>query len=646
LQLNEEKAIYRRHIMNYLSVENLTKSFGDRMLFSDITFGIDQGQKVAIVAKNGSGKTTMLRCLMEKEQFDSGRVVYRNDIRVAFMEQSENMNDEMTIMEAVFDHDLPEIQAVKKYNLAMKNQDDEMLNECFQELTDLNAWDIEVKVAQILSILKLDNTDVLVGSLSGGQKKRVNLAKVLVSEADFLILDEPTNHLDLDMIEWLEEYLSKSKSTILMVTHDRYFLEVVCDTILELEDKTLYRYKGNFSYFLEKKSERQEQLQSTIDKAKNTFKKELDWIRKQPKARGVKQKARVDSFQDVKSIAQQRIDDSEVEIPVKMERLGTKILELHKISKAWPSKVILDNLTYNFKRKERLGIVGNNGTGKSTFLNMIQELEPVDKGSVSIGETVVFGYYNQQLINVDDDKKVIDVIRDIAEYIPLEKGKQMTAAQFLEKFLFPRDMHYNFVYKLSGGEKRRLKLMTVLMKNPNFLILDEPTNDLDIFVMSVLEDYLRSFEGCLIVVSHDRYFMDKMVDHIFVFEGEGKIKDIVGNYTEYRVKLADNQKQERSDKQLADKQLAAKKLEKESVNDVSVHVVIEKRKLTFKERTEFELLEKELELLESEKLSQTAVLSQASASSHELAEAGKKLGMIIESIELKTERWLILAEFN
>ena len=644
--MNEEKAIYRRHIMNYLSVENLTKSFGDRMLFSDITFGIDQGQKVAIVAKNGSGKTTMLRCLMEKEQFDSGRVVYRNDIRVAFMEQSENMNDEMTIMEAVFDHDLPEIQAVKKYNLAMKNQDDEMLNECFQELTDLNAWDIEVKVAQILSILKLDNTDVLVGSLSGGQKKRVNLAKVLVSEADFLILDEPTNHLDLDMIEWLEEYLSKSKSTILMVTHDRYFLEVVCDTILELEDKTLYRYKGNFSYFLEKKSERQEQLQSTIDKAKNTFKKELDWIRKQPKARGVKQKARVDSFQDVKSIAQQRIDDSEVEIPVKMERLGTKILELHKISKAWPSKVILDNLTYNFKRKERLGIVGNNGTGKSTFLNMIQELEPVDKGSVSIGETVVFGYYNQQLINVDDDKKVIDVIRDIAEYIPLEKGKQMTAAQFLEKFLFPRDMHYNFVYKLSGGEKRRLKLMTVLMKNPNFLILDEPTNDLDIFVMSVLEDYLRSFEGCLIVVSHDRYFMDKMVDHIFVFEGEGKIKDIVGNYTEYRTKLADNQKQERSDKQLADKQLAAKKLEKESVNDVSVHVVVEKRKLTFKERTEFELLEKELELLESEKLSQTAVLSHASASSHELAEAGKKLGMIIESIELKTERWLILAEFN
>ncbi len=628
--------------MNYLSVENLTKSFGDRMLFSDITFGIDQGQKVAIVAKNGSGKTTLLRCLMDKEQFDSGRIVYRNDIRVAFMEQSENMDDEMTIMEAVFDHDLPEIQAVKKYNLAMKNQDDELLNECFQELTDLNAWDIEVKVAQILSVLKLDNTDVKVGSLSGGQKKRVNLAKVLVSEADFLILDEPTNHLDLDMIEWLEEYLSKSKSTILMVTHDRYFLEVVCDSILELEDKTLYRYKGNFSYFLEKKAERQEQLQSTIDKARNTFKKELDWIRKQPKARGVKQKARVDSFQDIKSVAQQRIDDSEVEIPVKMERLGTKILELHKIYKAWPSRVILDGFTYNFNRKERLGIVGNNGTGKSTFLNMIQELEPVDKGTVSIGETVVFGYYNQELIKVDDDKKVIDVIRDIAEYIPLEKGKQMTAAQFLEKFLFPRDMHYNFVYKLSGGEKRRLKLMTVLMKNPNFLILDEPTNDLDIFVMSVLEDYLRTFEGCLIVVSHDRYFMDKMVDHIFVFEGQGKIKDIVGNYTEYRQMLQEGIKQDRQDKADAVKQ------QKQEAAVAPKPVVqapqSEKKKLSFKEKQEFDSLEKELEVLETEKEKFTLILSDGTKTNDEIMEAGSKLGEIVQSIETKTERWLELAE--
>jgi ABC transport system ATP-binding/permease protein len=627
--------------MNYLSVENLTKSFGDRVLFSDITFGIDQGQKVAIVAKNGSGKTTLLRCLMDVEQYDAGRIVYRNDIRIAFMEQSENLDDSHTIMEAVFAHDIPEIQAVKKYNLALKNNDEEALNECFQELTDLNAWDIEVKVTQILSVLKLDKTDLLIGSLSGGQKKRVALAKVLVSEADLLLLDEPTNHLDLDMIEWLEEYLSKSKSTILMVTHDRYFLEVVCDTILELEDKTLYRYKGNFSYFLEKKAERQEQLQSTIDKARNTFKKELDWIRRQPKARGTKQKARVESFQDIKKTASQRIDDDEIEIPVKMERLGSKILEIHKVGKSFPDRKILDDFSYVFKRKERLGIVGNNGTGKSTFLNVIQELEPIEKGKISIGETVVFGYYNQQLIQVDEDKKVIDIIRDVAEYIPLEKGKQLSAAQFLERFLFPRDMHYNYVYKLSGGEKRRLKLMTVLMKNPNFLILDEPTNDLDIFVMSVLEDYLRTFEGCLIVVSHDRYFMDKMVDHLFVFEGQGKIKDIVGNYTEYRKKIIDDHRQEKIDKVSAEKQVDKLTIQVPK----TAPIVNEKKKLSFKEKTEFEELEKVLEQLETEKLRLTNVLSNTQSSSQEIIEAGTKLSDVVKEIEYKTERWLMLSEF-
>ncbi|MDP5011024.1 MAG: ATP-binding cassette domain-containing protein, partial [Crocinitomicaceae bacterium] len=397
--------------MNYLSVENLTKSFGDRVIFSDLTFGIDLGQKVAIVAKNGNGKTTMLRCLMELEPYDSGRIVYRNDIRVAFMQQSENLDDTHTILEAVFSHDLPELQIVKKYNQALREGNEALIHECYDELTELNAWDMEVKVNQILSVLKLDNTDLLIGSLSGGQKKRVALAQVLVAEADFLILDEPTNHLDLDMIEWLEEYLSKSKSTILMVTHDRYFLEVVCDTIYELEDKTIYKYKGNFSYYLEKKAERQEQLASTIEKAKNTFKKELDWIRRQPKARSVKQKARVDSFEGVKKAASQRIDEDEIDIPVKMERLGSKILELHKIGKSYGDKVILDNFTYNFQRKERLGIVGNNGTGKSTFLNVIQGREEIDRGKVVTGETVVFGYYSQDLIKVDEDKKVIDVIR-------------------------------------------------------------------------------------------------------------------------------------------------------------------------------------------------------------------------------------------
>lgn len=625
--------------MNYLSVENLTKSFGDRLIFSDLTFGIDQGQKVAIVAKNGNGKTTLLRCLMDLEQYDTGRVVYRNDIRIAFMQQSENLNDEHTILEAVFNHDLPELQVVKKYNQALRENNEALINECYEELTELNAWDMEVKVNQILSVLKLDNTSLLVGSLSGGQKKRVALAQVLVAEADFLILDEPTNHLDLDMIEWLEEYLSKSKSTLLMVTHDRYFLEVVCDTIYELEDKTIYKYKGNFSYYLEKKAERQEQLQSTIDKARNTFKKELDWIRRQPKARGTKQKARVDSFQDIKKVASQRIEEDEIDIPVKMERLGSKILELHKIGKAYGEKVILDNFTYNFQRKERLGIVGNNGTGKSTFLNIIQGREEVDKGKVVTGETVVFGYYSQELIKVDEDKKVIDVIRDIAEFIPLEKGRQLSAAQFLEKFLFDRSMHYNYVHKLSGGEKRRLKLMTVLMSNPNFLILDEPTNDLDIFVMSVLEDYLRSFEGCLIVVSHDRYFMDKMVDHLFVFEGQGAIKDIIGNYTEYRKQIAVDYKKDKQDTPVKEVKVTQLSETSKAKTDTP------KRKLSFKEKQEFDSIEKEMPLLEKEKEQLSLILSDGSKSNQDIMEAGQKLAKIVEKLEELELKWLELSEF-
>lgn len=633
--------------MNYLSVENITKSFGDRILFSGISFGIELGQKAAIVAKNGSGKTTLLRCLMGMESIDEGQVVYRNDIRIAFMEQDENLDPKHTILEEVLSHDLPEFKAVKKYNIALKNNDEDAINECYGELSDLNAWDLEFKVSQILSVLKLDDTSLLVENLSGGQKKRVALAKVLLSEADMLLLDEPTNHLDLDMIEWLENYLATAKTTILMVTHDRYFLEVVCDTIFELDDQTIYKYKGNFSYYLEKKAERQEQLASTIDKARNTFKKELDWIRRQPKARGTKQKARVDSFQDIKKVASQRIQEDEIDIPVKMERLGTKILELHKISKSFGDKVIINNFSYNFGRKERLGIVGNNGTGKSTFLNMIQEHEPVDAGKVVLGETVVFGYYNQQMLKVDDDKKVIDVIRDIAEFIPLEKGKEMSAAQFLEKFLFPRHMHYNYVYKLSGGEKRRLKLMTVLMANPNFLILDEPTNDLDIFVMSVLEEYLRTFEGCLIVVSHDRYFMDKMVDHMFVFEGQGSIRDIVGNYTEYRKKLADDKQADRQEKQDTAKKEAAAEREVAAVAAAAAAANVDltpKKKLSFKERKEFDDITKELEDLELKKNTLTEQLSNAS-SNEDLMKLGNELGQVVEDLETKGNRWLELSEF-
>lgn len=623
--------------MNYLSVENLTKSFGDRILFKDLTFGIELGQKAAIVAKNGSGKSTLLRCLMQLESVDSGRVVYRNDLRVAFMEQTEDFDPDKTIIEIIFDQKTKQFEVLREYNEAQLSNDENRLNAAFEKMTEADAWDLEVKVNQILSILKLDDKYQKTGSLSGGQKKRINLAKALISEADFYILDEPTNHLDLDMIEWLEEYLSKSKSTILMVTHDRYFLEVVCDTIFELADQTIYKYKGNFSYYLEKKAERQEQLQSTIDKAKNTFKKELDWIRRQPKARGTKQKARIDNFQEVKKVASQRIQEEELEIPIKMERLGTKVVELHKMGKQFGEKKIVTDFSYNFQRQERLGIVGNNGTGKSTFLNMIQGLEAVDAGKVIIGDTIVFGYYNQDVIKVDENKKVIEVIRDIAEYIPLEKGKELSAAQLLERFLFPRDMHYNYVYKLSGGEKRRLKLLTVLMANPNFLILDEPTNDLDIFVMSVLEEYLRSFPGCLIVVSHDRYFMDKMVDHLFVFEGEGNIKDITGNYSDYRKQQIAAKREGKTQKTVEEPVVVEE--------TVTVELPQEKKKLTYKEKVEFEQLEKELGELELKKEEFSAQLSSGNLSNEEIMKVGDELTNVVNKIEASTDRWLYLSEF-
>lgn len=624
--------------MNFLSIENLTKSYGERMIFADLTFGIDQGQKVAIVAKNGSGKTTMMRCIMAMEPVDSGKVTFRKDIRVAFMEQTENMREDQTILESIFDHDLPELKLIKEYNIAVAKNDEAKLEELYQSITELNAWDTEVRVQQILSVLKLEDMDKRISELSGGQKKRVALAKVLLSDADFLILDEPTNHLDLDMIEWLENYLSSSKSTILMVTHDRYFLEVVCDTILELADQTIYRYKGNFSYYLEKKAERQEQTQSTIEKAKNTFRKELDWIRRQPKARGVKQKARVDAFQDVKKVASQRLDEDELELPVKMERLGSKIVEFHKVSKSYPNRVILNDFSYNVQRQERLGIVGNNGSGKTTFLKMLVGQEAVDKGKIILGETVVFGYYSQDLIKVNDDFKVIDVVREVAEYIPLEKGRQMSAAQLLERFLFPRDMHYQFVHKLSGGEKRRLKLLRVLMSNPNFLILDEPTNDLDIFAMSVLEEYLRQFQGCLIVVSHDRYFMDKMVDHLFVFEGQGELKDIVGNYTVFR--------QQQLDKKRGLKQNITKEEPEIKEKTISPSAVeSKKRKLSFKEKEEYETIERRLPELEKTKDELTLTLSSGELSNDELIKNGTALGKVVEEIDALTERWIELAEF-
>lgn len=627
--------------MNYLSVENLTKTFGERTIFENLTFGISQGQKVALVAKNGTGKTTLLRCLMGDEPYDDGRVVFRNDIYVSFLEQADDLDPNNTVYEEVLNHDLPKLQVYKKYSKAVRENDEEAMASLFEQVSELNAWNLDSLIEQVLSRLKIEDLEAKIDTLSGGQRKRVALAKVLIAEPDFLFLDEPTNHLDLDMIEWLEEYLSQSKATIFMVTHDRYFLEVITDIIYELEDQQLYRYQGNFSYFLEKKAEREENLAVEVGKARSQFKKELDWIRRQPKARGTKQKARIEAFHETAKTAGQNLEKEELEIPIKMERLGTKILELHNVSKSYPNKKILDKLSYTFKPKERLGIVGPNGAGKSTLLNIITGNEEVDQGKVVIGETVVFGYYSQDNIEVDDDMRVIDVIREIAEFIPLERGREMSASQFLETFLFPRDMHYNYVRKLSGGEKRRLKLMTVLMANPNFLILDEPTNDLDIYILSVLEDYLKNFPGCLMVVSHDRYFMDKMVDHIFVFEGEGIIKDITGNYTAYR----ERQKEELLEEQAQRREERAEQEVEEAPTAADRRVGEEKRRLSYKEQQEFERLDTEIVKLETEKERLTEILSSGEASSEELNEASKKLGELVQEIEEKSDRWMYLADF-
>jgi ATP-binding cassette subfamily F protein uup len=585
---------------------------------------------VAIVAKNGSGKTTLLRCLMDLEQIDSGRVVYRNDIRVAFMEQTENMDESQTILESIFDHDLPELKALKKYNEALIDNDQDKLNECYEELTELNAWDYEVRVNQILSVLKLTDSKRLIGSLSGGQKKRVALAKALLSDADFMILDEPTNHLDLDMIEWLESYLSTSKSTLLMVTHDRYFLEVVCDTIFELSDETLYQYKGNFSYYLEKKAAALAAFNSEVDKAKNLFTKELEWMRRMPKARSTKAKSRIDGFYEVKEKASQRIIKEEVQLSVKMNRLGGKILELIKISKGYGEKTFIEPFTYTFIKGEKIGIVGKNGCGKSTLLKMIMgELAP-DTGKIITGDTVVFGYYSQEGMKLAADKRVIEIVKDVAEVIPLADGSKLTASQFLQLFLFPPEMQYTYVSKLSGGEKRRLYLLTVLMKNPNFLILDEPTNDLDIQTLNILQDFLEKFGGCVIIVSHDRFFMDTLADHLFVFEGDGIIRDYNGKYNDYRQELAEKQKvtYKQPDKKSEIVEIEAKP----------------KPKVSFKETHEFSTIEKEIPQLEIKIGELTKKLNGGITDHVELQKIAAEISKYTEELEQKTLRWLELSE--
>ena len=620
--------------MNYLSVEELTKTFGVRVLFKDLTFGIDKGQKVALIAKNGTGKSTLLKILSGQEQYDSGKVTFRKDIKVGILQQSPNYDDELTVSETIFSSKTPTIQVILEYEQAVLHpEDNERMQQAFEQMDLHEAWDYEIKIKQILGQLAIHDLSQKIGTLSGGQQKRIALAQVLIEEPDLLILDEPTNHLDIDMIEWLENYLSKENMTILMVTHDRYFLERVCNEIIELDDHTMYKYKGNYSYFLQKKQEREEVFEANVDKAKNLYRKELEWMRRMPKARGTKAKSREDAFYETKKIAHQKKDKAKVEIEINMTRLGGKILELHHARKSFGDLKILDDFNYVFKQRERIGIVGKNGAGKTTFLELIMGNQELDGGKIITGETVVFGYYTQKGIQFKEDKKVIEVIKDIAEVIPLTKGKKLTAVQLLERFLFTKDMHYNQVAKLSGGERRRLYLLTILMSNPNFLILDEPTNDLDIITLQILEEFLEDFQGCLMVITHDRYFMDKLVDHLFVFEGNGKVKDFTGKYHEYRS----------LGKKTAQPTKEVKKEENKPVEQSQKE--LPKKKLSYKEKTEFEQLEKEIPLLEEKKEQLSAQLNDPITDHEKLLVITKELGDITQELDVKTDRWLTLSEY-
>lgn len=626
--------------MNLLSVNNLSKSYGDRILFRNISFGINRGDKVALVAKNGSGKSTLFKILKGNEIADSGETVFRKDITVSFLDQDIVLNEDLTIIDHVFSSDNKLTKCIKAYEKAVKLSEEghanaaTLLETSLAEMNELNAWDYEKTVKEILSRLELTNFEQVIKTLSGGQKKRLALAQVLINKPDLLIMDEPTNHLDIDMIEWLENYIDKEDLSLLLVTHDRYFLDAVCNSVLELDNTQLYEYKGDYSYFITKKAEREAMQNAEIDKARNLYRRELEWVRKMPKARGTKAKARVDAFSDVEQKAKQKRIDKQVELSVKMERLGSKILELIKISKSFGAKKILEPFSYTFKKGEKIGIIGKNGVGKSTFLNIIQGLEGYDTGKIQTGETVIFGYYSQGGIKVSDDKRVIEVVRDIADYIPLANGTQLSASQLLTRFNFPPDMQYNYVKKLSGGEKRRLFLLTVLQKNPNFLILDEPTNDLDIPTLQVLEEFLAEFGGCVIIVSHDRYFIDKLVDHVFVFEGDGHIKDYPGNYTEYREWKQEQKTEEKSVK--AETTVEGKTEPEKPKQDNT-------KRLSFKEKHELETLEKEIASLERNKTELETKLGQTT-NYEELNGISAVLKTVSDELDIKSMRWLELQD--
>lgn len=618
--------------MNYLSVENISKAYGERVLFENLSFGINKDQKIAFIAKNGTGKTTLMNLLVGADQPDSGQIVVRKDIRVAFLSQVPNLQDELTIEESIFASDHPILKVIDQYEKALLNPED---TEAYQKAYDLmeqhQAWDFETLYKQILFKLKLENLSLKVKNLSGGQKKRLALAILLINRPDLLILDEPTNHLDLEMIEWLENYFAKENITLFLVTHDRYFLERVCNEIIELEDGKIYQYKGNYSYYLEKKELRITSENASVEKAKNLFVKELDWMRRQPKARTTKSKSRIDDFYTIKEKAQARRKDQQVELEINMERMGSKVIELIKLNKKFDDKIVLDNFTYSFQRGERIGIIGKNGTGKSTFLNILTGGVQPDNGKVVIGDTIKIGYYTQSGIEIKTGQKVIDIIKEFGEYIPLNKGRILSAGQLLERFLFDRKKQHDYVEKLSGGELKRLYLCTVLIQNPNFLILDEPTNDLDIVTLNILENFLIDYPGCLLVVSHDRYFMDKIVDHLFVFRGEGQIEDFPGNYSDFRSYEDSDTPQVKEE---GSKEKNNWKQQAQSVDNG----------LTFNEQKELQKLEKDIKKLEEDKRKIEEIFNDPSLTEGQIEEHSAKLQQILEQIDTKELRWFELNE--
>jgi len=628
-------------MISYLQVENLTKSFGDNLLFENISFGISDNQRVALIAKNGTGKTTLLNIIAGNEDYQSGSISFKRDLRVGYLDQNPDFPKNLSVIDACLQSDNEAVRTIAAYEHCMLSENHTGLDEILAQMDLHKAWDYETRIKQILGKLKIFNFEQLIGELSGGQLKRVALANVLISEPDLLILDEPTNHLDLEMVEWLEDFLKRSNMSLLMVTHDRYFLDRVCTSILEIDHQGMFQYNGNYSYYLEKRQERIENWTAESERTVNLYKKELEWMRRQPQARAHKAKSRQESFYEIEERAKQRRNNDKVQLDVKASYLGSKIFEAKYVSKAYGDLKILNNFYYNFARYEKMGIVGKNGTGKSTFLKMLLgEVKP-DSGSFDVGETVVFGYYSQDGLAFDEQMKVIDVVRDIAEEVNLGNGKKMSASQFLQHFLFAPETQFNYVYKLSGGEKRRLHLCTVLMRNPNFLVLDEPTNDLDIVTLNILEDYLQSFKGCVIVVSHDRYFMDKVVDHLMVFKGNAELKDFPGNYTDYREW---NELLEEQEKELKNKESKVKSQESKQISAERETKNTERKKLSYKEQKEFEALEAEIPQLEQQKADIEDQLASGALSSDEIIKASQRHGELNDLIDEKTMRWLELSE--